>query len=102
MGALKALQSLNLARCEALTSLPERLGECAALQSLHLSSCAALTSLPERLGECAALQSLDLSSCTALTSLPDLSGLSRLRVQSLPDQLRPWEANGRKAFAVAA
>ena len=60
-----------------------------------------LTSLPESVGECTALQTLDLGGCSGLASLPDLSGLSKLKVFNVPDQLQQWEANGRKAFAVA-
>ena len=64
--------------------------------------CYALTSLPERLGECEALQKLDLNYCEALTSLPDLSGLEQLKVERLPGHLDPWKDSGYKAFSVAA
>ena len=52
-----------------------------------------MTSLPERLGECAALQKLNLYKCDALTRMPDLSGLSQLEVEGLPRhlQMRPCQ-----------
>ena len=64
--------------------------------------CSALTSLPERLGECKALQTLYLGRCEALTSLPDLSGLEQLEVTFLPGHLKPWQDSGYKAFSVAS
>ena len=36
-----------------------------------------------------------------LTSLPDLSGLEQLKVEDLPDHLKPWKDSGYKAFSVA-
>ena len=57
---------------------------------------------PERLGECKALQTLNLYDCKALTSLPDLSGREQLKVEDLPEHLKPWKERGYKAFSVAS
>ena len=45
-------------------------------------------------------KTLELNGCEGLTSLPDLSALEKLKVENLPDKLKPWEKNGRKAFTL--
>ena len=67
---------------------------------INLQGCEGLVSLPERLGECTALQTIILGGCKGLASMPDLSGLTQLEVKSLPEQLKPWEEGGRKAWKV--
>ena len=40
--------------------------------------------------------------CKSLTALPDLSALTDLKVDYLPDHLRPWEAGGFKAGTLSS
>ena len=40
------------------------------------------------------------SGCTSLASLPDLSSVPALKVNNLPDNLRPWKESGYKAYSL--
>ena len=80
---------------DALTSLPESIGNLTGLTSLDVSS-TKLTSLPESIGNLTGLQSLDVSE-TRIASLPEslekLSSLRKLPLQDLsldrlPDSIR--------------
>ena len=83
-----------------MKELPASVGKLQALQKMNLSDCSGLRSLPAELGRCVSLTELNLYGCDGLPSLPDLSGLKMLKVKGLPDQLKPWEEQGRKAFAL--
>ncbi len=83
-----------------MEELPASVGRLQKLQKLDLGSCTGLSSLPAELGGLQALEVLDLTNCKGLTSLPDLSGLEKLKVESLPERLNLWEEGGRKAFAL--
>ena len=80
-----------------ITALPGWLCRHSALQTLNLNWCKALKSLPAELANLTSLRTLNLFCCDALTGMPDLSGLPQLKVESLPDHLKAWEAGGRKA-----
>jgi hypothetical protein len=98
LGNCANMQTLDLGWCYALTSLPASLGNCAGLQTLDLGACKALTSLPANLGNCANLQMLDLNNCNALTSCPDLSHLvaKGLKIHGPP---AGWYSNGYRAWS---
>lgn len=99
IGALTALQLLNLSGCTSLQQLPETIGTRAALQKVNLKNCASLQLLPNSIGNLAALQRLELTWCISLQQLPDrigaLSALQRLnlrksqRCSSCPTALAP-------------
>lgn len=79
---------MNLSSCFKLQALPEGLSCCASLQKLNLSCCDALTEIPDRLGqELRGLKDLNLSGCSALETIPDsfwaLSGLQILGLSNL-------------------
>ena len=56
--------------------LPPSLGALVALERLDLSACTALEALPSSIAQLPCLRSLNLQGCTALTELPDLGGLA--------------------------
>ena len=70
-----------------ITALPGWLCRHSALQTLNLHRCKALTSLPAELGRLTSLWTLILGSeysfesCGALTGMPDLSGLPQLQAR---------------------
>ena len=71
------------------------------LATLKLAGCTALRSLDTaRLPSLARLSVLVLARCDNLLELPDLSALEKLYVEHLPNKLKPWEMNGRKAFTL--
>jgi hypothetical protein len=101
LGDCQQLKELNLLSCSALTSLPERLGDFQQLKVLILARCGALTSLPARLGDRKQLSMLNLYDCSALTSLPDLSSLPNLDVQfvrSASEAAQEWKKGGYKRY----
>jgi Leucine-rich repeat (LRR) protein len=95
---MKALESLQIGRCEELTELPESMGSLTSLQSLLVSQCSAIRKLPESLGELRSLQELTIKRCDSLSSLPfsmgDLTSLQTLEIdqcealEQLPEYLR--------------
>jgi leucine-rich repeat protein SHOC2 len=62
MQRLTSLRTLDLSYCDALTQLPEWLGELSALQKLSLLKCPGLTSLPRSIQCLTALEELYISS----------------------------------------
>ena len=92
------LRKLRLNGCKNLASV-EGLEECSQLEFLRLDDCTKAGDL-HLLGGLQALEVLNLHVCKGLTSLPDLSGLEKLKVKYLPEALKPWEEQGRKAFAL--
>jgi hypothetical protein len=61
IGALTALQTLNLEGCSELTSLPVEIGALTALQTLNLRRCLGLRALPVEIGALTGLQVLNRS-----------------------------------------
>ena len=94
------VKEVDLVSCTHMKELPASVGRLQALQKLDLRDCRGLTSLPAEVGSCAKLEKLELAYCSGLTSLPDLSGLEKLKVEDLPEAMKPWEERGRKAFAL--
>ena len=74
LGALPWLQTLGIALCSALETLPDSLGKLSRLQDLHLQGCTRLSALPESMGALSALQHLDLLGCAGLAALPESVG----------------------------
>ena len=91
---------VDLRGCSKMKELPASVGKLQKLQKLDLGDCFGLTSLPKELGGLQELEYLNLHDCDGLRSLPDLSGLEKLEVEGLPEALKPWEEQGRKAFAL--
>ncbi|XP_058107266.1 putative disease resistance protein RGA3 [Magnolia sinica] len=88
LGQLRALQTLDIANCPQLKSLPEELGQLKALQTLEIFTCPQLESIPEELGQLKALQTLEISVCPQLKSLPEelgqLQALQTLKISNCP------------------
>ena len=99
-GRVKEVELGGLLRGRDMKELPASVGRLQALQKLDLAFCEGLTSLPSELGGLQALTRLNLDGCNGLTSLPDLSGLEKLEYVYLPEALKPWKEQGRKAFAL--
>ena len=77
-----------------------------ALPSARVSPRASSTLLTPRLSGCTVLQTLTFEEpmfgeCVPLlTSMPDLSSLSDLKIEGLPEHLQPWGDGGRKGFSI--
>jgi Leucine-rich repeat (LRR) protein len=69
------LQQLSLARCGALTHIPN-LGDMSKLTSLDITYCNSLVEMPEGLGQLTALKWLKVASCSRLSSWPELDSES--------------------------
>jgi Leucine-rich repeat (LRR) protein len=102
LGALTALQTIDLLGCESLEKLPDwvsafselreidiwceslkelpaELGALKELQKINLSCCRSLETLPAGIGGLTALREIDLSHCSSLKELPaELSALTQL------------------------
>nr|CAB3466341.1 unnamed protein product [Digitaria exilis] len=66
MQRLTSLHFLNLSTCDALTQLPQSLGELPALQKFWIKGCLGLTSLPCSIKRLTALEELKISYCPEL------------------------------------
>ena len=71
---LVQLTALNVSGCNGLTAVPDDIGKLCALQTLDLSDSNRLQKLPDSIGTLSALQTLDLSGCYRLQMLPDSIG----------------------------
>ena len=91
------LQTLDLSRCNNLTSLPAGIGNLTKLQKLVFDSSSRLESLPKSIGNLTNLQKLVFDACSRLESLPseigNLTNLQTLnlswcsRLKSLPESI---------------
>ena len=98
IGAAVGLESLDCTCCEQLECLPHSLPTLAKLDTLYLTDCFALASLPDNFERLTSLRVLNLDYCDALTRMPNLSSLTELKVECLPDRLAAWEANNRTEY----
>ncbi|XP_058108878.1 putative disease resistance protein RGA3 [Magnolia sinica] len=101
LGQLRALQTLDIADCLQLESLPKELGQLKALQTLSIYYCPQLESLPKELGQLKALQTLSICRCP-LESLPkelgQLEALQTLEIRSCQLESLPKELGQLKAL----
>ena len=96
-GALETLAVVDMELSDnAAAAVVAGLASCTSLKSLNIPWSTTLTALPD-LSALTSLQTLDLDRCNSLTALPDLSALTDLKVEGVPDHLKPWKAGGFKA-----
>ena len=102
LAAPAKLESLSLAGCRQLRTVPDDIAALTGLKHLDLHGCVTLTRLPADLSAVTSLESLDLHACSALTTLPDLAALPALAtldvlgcnaLTSVPElpQLHDWD-----------
>ncbi|KAK2976977.1 hypothetical protein RJ640_020194 [Escallonia rubra] len=82
---LVALESLELARCGDLTSLPDELGGLTSLKDFSLEECRKLTCLPKGLESLVSLESLRIEGIQELSVFPDTLLLKSLRTLRIGD-----------------
>jgi hypothetical protein len=74
IGSCTSLATLKLRGCENLSTLPGSIGSCTALTTLYLRYGENLSTLPASIGSCTALATLNLYNCYKLSTLPDSIG----------------------------
>ena len=90
---LKSLVTLNLYNCGGLTRLPENFNNLESLQVLSLQGAEKLVTLDGcGLELCPCLTTLTLWGCIVLTQMPDMTGILKLQIDGVPEQLADWEA----------
>ena len=90
---LKSLVTLNLYNCGGLTRLPDNFNNLEALQVLSLQGAEKLVTLDGcGLELCPNLTTLTLWGCIVLTQMPDMTGIPKLQIDGVPEQLADWEA----------
>ena len=97
ISALTSLQMLKLDNCADLESLPEEWAPLSSLWSIDLDECRKLTALPAGWSSLSALERLKLKNLWCVARVPDLSALTELKIEGLPEHLKEWKEGGHKA-----
>ena len=97
---LHSLATLNLYNCGGLKYLPDSFDEMESLQVLSLQGAEKLETLDGcGLELCPNLKTLTLWGCIVLTQMPDLTGIPKLQIDGVPEQLADWEAEQKRKRA---
>ena len=97
---LRSLVTLNLYNCGGLTKLPDNFNNLESLQVLSLQGAEKLETLDGcGLELCPNLNTLTLWGCIVLTQMPDLTGIPKLQIDGVPEQLADWEAEQKRKRA---
>ena len=81
--------------------MPDTFDDMESLTVLSLQGCEKLVEVPESLGRCMTLTTLTLWNCQVLEKLPDLSGIPKLQIDGVPEQLADWEVAQKEKRAEA-
>ena len=97
---LKALITLNLYNCGGFKKLPDDFQNLESLQVLSMQGCEKLETLDGcGLELCPNLNTLTLWGCIVLTQMPDMTGIQKLQIDGVPEQLADWEAEQKRKRA---